>query len=146
MIANVERVSNIFLAKTVYGILLALVSAVVLWPFPFLPRQLTLVSTLAIGIPSFFLALAPNRRIYTPGVLQRILRTRSRPASIAGLTCVVAVPAAVPEHPARRGAQHHDGRALLRLALDPLRAHPAAQRAPLAAARPAWPRRWSSSA
>ncbi|MFE4951735.1 HAD-IC family P-type ATPase [Leifsonia sp. NPDC056665] len=90
VIANVERVSNIFLAKTVYGILLALFSAVVLWPFPFLPRQLTLVSTLAIGIPSFFLALAPNKRIYTPGVLSRILRYSIPTGVIAGLTAVVA--------------------------------------------------------
>ncbi|MFF1633301.1 HAD-IC family P-type ATPase [Leifsonia sp. NPDC058248] len=90
VIANVERVSNIFLAKTVYGILLALVSAFLLWPFPFLPRQLTLVSTLAIGIPSFFLALAPNRRIYRPGVLDRILKYSIPTGLIAGLTCVVA--------------------------------------------------------
>jgi cation-transporting ATPase E len=90
VIANVERVSNIFLAKTVYGILIALVSAVVLWPFPFLPRQLTLVSSLAIGIPSFFLALAPNRRIYTPGVLPRILRYSVPTGIIAGLTAIVA--------------------------------------------------------
>lgn len=104
VIANVERVSNIFLAKTVYGILLALVSAVVLWPFPFLPRQLTLVSTLAIGIPSFFLALAPNKRIYTPGVLPRILRYSIPTGVIAGLTAVVAyapLHSAIPLHEAR---------------------------------------------
>ncbi|AAT88908.1 ATPase [Leifsonia xyli subsp. xyli] len=89
VIANVERVSNIFLAKTVYGILLALISAAVLWPFPFLPRQLTLVSSLAIGIPSFFLALAPNKRIYTPGVLPRILKYSIPTGLIAGLTAVV---------------------------------------------------------
>jgi len=74
VIANVERVANLFLAKTVYGIAFAVVFALLLWEFPFLPRQLTLVSTLTIGIPSFFLALAPNRRIYHPGILQRLLR------------------------------------------------------------------------
>jgi cation-transporting ATPase E len=104
VIANVERVSNIFLAKTTYGILLALVSAVVLWPFPFLPRQLTLVSTLAIGIPSFFLALAPNKRIYTPGVLGRILRYSVPTGLIAGVTAIVAYAplyGRVPLHEAR---------------------------------------------
>ncbi|MFJ8893961.1 HAD-IC family P-type ATPase [Leifsonia sp. NPDC102414] len=90
VIANVERVSNIFLAKTVYGIVLALVSAALLLPFPFLPRQLTLVSTLAIGIPSFFLALAPNARIYTPGVLRRVLRYSIPTGLIAGATAVIA--------------------------------------------------------
>ncbi len=67
VIANVERVANLFLSKTVYGILFAVVFALLLWQFPFLPRQLTLVSTLTIGIPAFFLALAPNKRIYHPG-------------------------------------------------------------------------------
>ncbi len=56
-----ERVANLFLSKTVYGILFAIVFALLLWQFPFLPRQLTLVSTLTIGIPSFFLALAPEQ-------------------------------------------------------------------------------------
>ena len=74
VIANVERVANLFLAKTVYGMVFALVTAILLWEFPFLPRQLTLVSTLAIGIPSFFLALAPNKRRYRPGVRGRMLR------------------------------------------------------------------------
>ncbi|MFF2052075.1 HAD-IC family P-type ATPase [Leifsonia sp. NPDC058194] len=104
VIANVERVSNIFLAKTVYGILLALVSAALLWPFPFLPRQLTLVSSLAIGIPSFFLALAPNRRIYTPGVLPRILKYSVPTGVIAGLAAVVSyapIHRTLPLHEAR---------------------------------------------
>lgn len=74
VIANVERVANLFLAKTVYGMVFALVTAILLWEFPFLPRQLTLVSTLAIGIPSFILALAPNNRRYRPGVRGRMLR------------------------------------------------------------------------
>jgi cation-transporting ATPase E len=89
VIANVERVSNLFLAKTVYGVVLALVSAFLLWKFPFLPRQMTLVSTLAIGIPSFFLALAPNRRRYRPGVLKRVLGF-SIPAGVIASAAIVA--------------------------------------------------------
>jgi cation-transporting ATPase E len=88
VIANVERVSNLFLTKTVYGIVLALVSAFLLWKFPFLPRQTTLVSTLAIGIPSFFLALAPNRRRYHPGVLRRVLAFSIPTGLIASAVCV----------------------------------------------------------
>ena len=134
VIANVERVSNIFLAKTTYGILLALVSAVLLWPFPFLPRQLTLVSTLAIGIPSFFLALAPNKRIYTPGVLGRVLRYSVPTGLIAGRDRDRRLRAALSQPPAARSAQRHHGRAVLRLAVDPVRAHEAADRGALAAA------------
>jgi cation-transporting ATPase E len=96
VIANVERVSNLFLAKTVYGIVLALVSAVLLWKFPFLPRQMTLVSSLAIGIPSFFLALAPNRRRYRPGVLKRVLAF-SIPTGVIASVAVVAAFAVLQE-------------------------------------------------
>ncbi|TFC22702.1 HAD-IC family P-type ATPase [Cryobacterium glucosi] len=89
VIANVERVANLFLSKTVYGILIALTTSLLALPFPFLPRQLTLVSSLAIGIPSFVLALAPNRRIYTPGVLRRILRYAVPTGAIAAATALV---------------------------------------------------------
>ncbi len=111
VIANVERVSNIFLAKTTYGILLALVSAAILWPFPFLPRQLTLVSTLAIGIPSFFLALAPNKRIYTPGVLGRVLRYSIPTGLIGGVTAIVAYA------PLYRSVPLHEARSVTTVAL-----------------------------
>lgn len=90
VIANVERVANLFLAKTVYGIVFAVVFAALLWQFPFLPRQLTLVSTLTIGIPSFFLALAPNRRIYHPGILGRLLRYAAPTGLIAAVTTIAA--------------------------------------------------------
>ncbi|MGH2591774.1 MAG: cation-translocating P-type ATPase, partial [Actinomycetota bacterium] len=43
-------------------------------PFPFLPRHLTLIGALTIGIPSFFLALAPNSERARPGFLGRVLR------------------------------------------------------------------------
>lgn len=88
VIANVERVANLFLAKTVYGIVFAVAFAVLLWQFPFLPRQLTLVSTLTIGIPAFFLALAPNRRIYHPGILGRLLRYAAPTGLIAAATTI----------------------------------------------------------
>jgi len=91
VIANVERVANLFLAKTVYGILFAVVFAVLLWQFPFLPRQLTLVSTLTIGIPAFFLALAPNRRIYHPGILGRLLRYAAPTGVVAAVAAIVTV-------------------------------------------------------
>ena len=90
VIANVERVANLFLAKTVYGVVFAVAFALLLWQFPFLPRQLTLVSTLTIGIPSFFLALAPNRRIYHPGILGRLLRYAAPTGLIAAATTIAA--------------------------------------------------------
>ena len=52
----------------------ALLAAAALLPYPFLPRHLTIIDTLAIGVPSFFLALAPNTRRYRPGFASRVLR------------------------------------------------------------------------
>lgn len=73
VIANVERVSNLYVTKTMYAILLAVFIGVVRWTYPFAPRHLTLISACTIGIPSFFLALAPNHRRYIPGFVRRVL-------------------------------------------------------------------------
>jgi cation-transporting ATPase E len=83
VIANVERVANLFLTKTVYATLLALAIGVAQLPFPFLPRHLTIVSSLTIGIPAFFLALAPNDRRYVPGFVGRVLRFAVPAGSVA---------------------------------------------------------------
>ncbi len=74
VIANIERAANLFLVKNVYSLVLALGSAVSVSPYPLEPVQLTLISAVTIGIPGFFLALAPNNRRYTPGFLPRVLR------------------------------------------------------------------------
>ena len=74
VINNIERVANLFLTKTVYSMLLALAIGVASLPFPFLPRHLTLVGSLTIGIPSFFLALAPNTNRARRGFVTRVLR------------------------------------------------------------------------
>jgi cation-transporting P-type ATPase E len=47
--ANIERVANLFITKTVWATLLAVAVGVVLWPYPFLPRHLTVIDTLTIG-------------------------------------------------------------------------------------------------
>jgi len=72
--ANIERVANLFVTKTVWATLLAVAVSLAFWPYPFLPRHLTIIDTLTIGIPSFFLALAPNTRRYVPGFVDRVLR------------------------------------------------------------------------
>jgi cation-transporting ATPase E len=74
VIGNIERVANLFLVKTVYSVLLAL--AVIIWrvPYPFLPRHSTVLSALTIGIPGFFLALAPNNERAREGFVRRVLR------------------------------------------------------------------------
>lgn len=83
VIANMERVAALFLTKTTYAVLLAVVVALVAWPYPFLPRHLTLVGALTIGTPAFFLALAPNGQRYRQGFLDRVLQL----AVPCGLIC-----------------------------------------------------------
>jgi cation-transporting ATPase E len=74
VLGNIERTSNLYVTKTVYAMLIALGVGVVGLPFPFLPRHLSLIGALTIGIPSFFLALAPNDERARPGFLRRVLR------------------------------------------------------------------------
>lgn len=74
VIANIERVANLFVTKTVWATLLALAVGIASWPYPFLPRQLTVIDSLTIGVPAFFLALAPNTRRYVPGFVDRVLQ------------------------------------------------------------------------
>jgi cation-transporting P-type ATPase E len=71
VIANVERLAKLFLSKTVYAVVLAVAFGALLWPYPFLPRQLSVVDGLTIGLPALILALLPNARIYRPGFLRR---------------------------------------------------------------------------
>ena len=73
VISNIERVANLFLTKTVYAFLLAILVGVFSRPFPFVPRHLTLVGSLTIGIPSFFLALAPSAQRARPGFVRRVV-------------------------------------------------------------------------
>ena len=90
IIANMERVSALFLTKTAMSALLAVVVAIFAWRYPFLPRHLTIISSLTIGIPAFFLSLTPNYRRYRPGFLERTLHI-AIPSGIAlALTALTA--------------------------------------------------------
>ncbi|WP_460772411.1 HAD-IC family P-type ATPase [Microbacterium sp. GXF7504] len=73
VIANIERVSMLFLTKTAYATGLALLFGLLVLEFPFLPRQMSITDGLTIGIPAFFLALMPNAQRYIPGFLRRSL-------------------------------------------------------------------------
>lgn len=86
VIGNIERVSNLFLTKTVYSVLLAFfvggVSGGVLsqlfdfdpLPYPFLPRHVTIAAWFTIGIPAFLLSLAPNNERARSGFVPRVMR------------------------------------------------------------------------
>ena len=80
-INNLERSASLFLVKTVFSAFVALI-CVVLPPYPFIPVQMTLISSAIIGIPSFVLALEPNHELVRGDFLARVL-ARSLPASVA---------------------------------------------------------------
>jgi cation-transporting ATPase E len=90
VMANIERSANLFVTKTVYAVLLAITVSLISWPYPYLPRHLTIISTFTIGIPGFFLALAPNSRRYIPGFIVRVLRFCIPAGLIAGAAALVA--------------------------------------------------------
>ncbi|MFE7118391.1 cation-translocating P-type ATPase [Streptomyces sp. NPDC057654] len=90
VIGNITRVATLFLTKTVYSVLLAILVVCSQVPYPFLPRHLTLLSTLTIGVPAFFLALAPNKERAKPHFVRRVMRYSIPAGVIAGAATFVA--------------------------------------------------------
>ena len=88
-INNLQRSAALFLVKTVFSALLALV-CIVLPPYPFIPIQMTLISSSIIGWPSFVLALEPNHERVKGNFLTNVLR-RSLPASVAIVLALILV-------------------------------------------------------
>lgn len=80
-INNIERSSSLLLVKTIYTILLIILSILFTTKYFFVPIQLTLITGFTIGIPSFILALEPNHDLVTGNFLRKILR-KSFPVSI----------------------------------------------------------------
>jgi magnesium-transporting ATPase (P-type) len=90
VLGNIERTSSLYLTKTFYAMLLALATGVASLVFPFLPRHLTLVASLTIGIPSFFLALAANAERFRPGFVPRVMRFAAPAGILAGVATLLA--------------------------------------------------------
>ena len=142
VIANIERSANLFVTKTVYAVAArGRRSCSTGWPYPFLPRHLTIVSTFTIGIPGFFLALAPNTRRYVPGFLERVLRFCIPAGLVAGRRVArhVLVVAVRGGPLAARGAHDRDARAGRGRALGARAPRPAVQLVEGAARRRRWP-------
>ena len=78
-INNIQRSATLFLVKTIYATILAVLFVFINMPYPFIPIQLTLINLVVTGIPSVILALEPNKeRIkgkFIINVIQRALPT-----------------------------------------------------------------------
>ncbi|MCB2223746.1 MAG: HAD-IC family P-type ATPase [Actinobacteria bacterium] len=97
VIANIERVANLFVVKTVYAFLLAVLVGLFSRPFPFVPRHLTLVGTLTIGAPAFFIALAPTADRARSGFVARVLRFAFPVGALAAASSYIAYELAISE-------------------------------------------------
>lgn len=85
VINNIERVASMYLVKTIYSLILAVIFMFIASPYPFAPIQLTPINALTVGIPSFFLALKPSYERIKGDFLNNILRV-----SVPGAVTVVA--------------------------------------------------------
>ncbi|TGB05693.1 HAD-IC family P-type ATPase [Streptomyces sp. MZ04] len=85
VIGNITRVATLFLVKTVYSVIIALLVVCSQVEYLFLPRHLTLLSTLTIGVPAFFLALAPNKERARPHFVRRVMRYAIPGGVVAGV-------------------------------------------------------------
>lgn len=90
LIANIERVTHLFLTKTAFAVLMGVVLGLLAWTFPFLPRQYSTADLLMIGGPSFVLTMLPNSRRYVGGFLRRALHF-ALPSAVVVTAGVVAV-------------------------------------------------------
>ena len=89
LIANMERVSALFITKTVYATILILVVGLAAVPFPLIPRHLSLVAALTIGIPAFILSFRSSDEPCRPGYLKRVTRF-AIPAGFVAATATLA--------------------------------------------------------
>ncbi len=87
VINNIQRAATLFLVKNIFSFGLTLLLLFIDLPYPLQPIQLSLISTLTIGLPSFFLALEPNYAIVQGKFMRNVIR-RAMPG---GLTNVILV-------------------------------------------------------
>jgi cation-transporting ATPase E len=99
VIGNIERVSNLFLTKTVYSVLLALLVGVAglvsQWGhtdpllYPFQPIHVTIAAWFTIGIPAFILSLAPNNERARTGFVRRVMTSALPAGTVIGLSTFI---------------------------------------------------------
>ncbi len=63
VVNNIQRTASLFLVKNIFSMLLAIFSVILMLDYPLEPSQVSLISMFTIGIPSFVLALEPNKSL-----------------------------------------------------------------------------------
>lgn len=87
VVNNIERTAALYIVKNIFSMLLAIFSVILMLDYPLEPSQVSLISMFTIGIPSFVLALEPNKDLIRGHFLTNVL-VRALPA---GLTDFIVV-------------------------------------------------------
>ena len=87
VVNNIERTAALYIVKNIFSMLLAVFSVILLLDYPLEPTQVSLISMFTIGIPSFILALEPNKNPIRGHFLTNVL-VKALPA---GLTDFIVV-------------------------------------------------------
>ena len=90
VINNIQRSAALYLVKNIMSFFLSLITLIAGFPYPFVPIQLTLVSALTIGAPSFVLALEPNHDLVKGKFMQNVLR-RALPGGLSNIVLMVGI-------------------------------------------------------
>ncbi len=88
VINNIERSASLYLWKNIFSFVFTLFSLAFMVPYPLEPSQLTLISALTIGFPSFILAMEPNESLVKGHFMRNVLN-RSLPAAITNIAVVI---------------------------------------------------------
>ncbi|HIT31867.1 MAG TPA: cation-translocating P-type ATPase [Candidatus Enterenecus stercoripullorum] len=90
VINNIQRSAALYLVKNILSFFLSLITLFAGFPYPFIPIQMTLISAVTIGVPSFVLALEPNREMVKGRFMQNVLR-RALPGGLTNIVLIVGI-------------------------------------------------------
>lgn len=90
VINNIERSASLYLTKNIFSFILAIITLFFTLPYPFEPSQLSLISALMIGIPSFILAMEPNESLVRGHFLKNVM-LRALPAALTDVFMIIGV-------------------------------------------------------
>lgn len=90
VINNIQRSASLYLVKNIMSFFLSLITVFAGFPYPFVPIQLTLISSLTIGIPSFILALEPNHHRVKGKFMRNVLR-RALPGGLTNIVLLTGI-------------------------------------------------------
>lgn len=90
VINNIERAASLYLVKNIFSLFLAIISIIAVFEYPLVPSQLTLMSFLTIGMPSFVLALEPNESKVSGKFLRKVIY-RALPAALTDLCIIIII-------------------------------------------------------